>query len=82
MGASAGFAKLVLGALFYHFAAKLDERLEHLLEIENARLSVNNREVNNAKRRLHRRQLVELVEHDLRHRIALQLNHDSHTGAI
>src|SRR6185369_5112283 len=56
--------------------------LEHLLEIQHARLSIHDGEIDDAKRRLHRRQLVELVEHNLRHRIALQLNDDAHTTAI
>src|SRR4026209_3044649 len=82
MRARLGLAKLILRPLSHHFAAKLDERLEHLFEIQDARLAVDDRQVDDPERRLHRRQLVQLVQYDLRNGVALELNHDSHSGAI
>ena len=76
------FAQLVLGSFPNDLTAKLDKRLEHLLEIKDSWLSVNDREIDDAKRRLHRSQLVELVEHYLRHCIAFELDNDAHAAAI
>src|SRR6185369_11314523 len=80
--ASTCLAQLVLGSLPHDLATKLDERLEHLFEIQDARLTIHDREIDHTKRRLHRRQLVKLIEHDLRHRISFQLDHDAHAGAV
>jgi hypothetical protein len=59
--AARAFAQLVLGPLAHDLATKLDESLEHLLEVQDARLTIYDREIDHAKRRLHRRQLVSLL---------------------
>ena len=70
------------------FVAVLDVVLEHFLERhhlrhEAARARVGHeREHDDAERRLHRRVLVELVEHHARNRVALELDHDAHAVAV
>ena len=46
------------------------------------RHAVDERDRVHAERRLHRRVLVELVEHDLRERVALELDHEAHAVAV
>ena len=70
------------------FVAVRDVVLEHFLERhhlrhEAARARVGHeREHDHAERRLHRRVLVQLIEHHARNRIALQLDDDAHAVAI
>ena len=70
-----------------------DVMFEQLLERENLRFERNRtirprgarrheREHVVAKARLQRRMFVELVEHDLRRRVALQLDHDPHSFSV
>src|SRR5205807_7972628 len=63
------FPEFVFSAATNDFAAEVNERLEHLLQIQYARLAVEDGQINYAKARLHRRQLEELVEDNLRHRV-------------
>src|SRR5262245_12140943 len=56
--------------------------LKHVLERKQLRLAVDDRDVDNPERRLHRRQFVKLVEQDLCDRIALQLDDDTHAFAV
>src|SRR4051794_32056372 len=76
------FAEIELSSAANDLAAKFDEMLEDLLEVENLRLAVDDRDVDDAERRLHRRQLVEFVEDDLRDRVAFQLDDDAHSFAV
>src|SRR5687768_12577201 len=82
MSSGPGFSQLILSPPPHYLATKLDETLEHLLEIEDPWLTVNDGQVNHAKGRLHGRQLKQLVEHHLRNRITLQFHHDPHAGSI
>jgi hypothetical protein len=56
--------------------------LERLLQRERLRPAVHEREQIHAERRLERRLLVELVQHDLAGRVALEHDDDAHALAI
>ncbi len=75
-------AQLIFGTPPHDFPPKLNEGFKHLLQIEYARLSVDDGEINYTERRLHRCQLVKLVEQDLRHSVALEFHHDAHSRAV
>ena len=82
MSTGARLAQLVFSATADNFATKIDERLEHLLQRQHPRLAVDDGEIDHAKARLHRRQLEQLIEDDLRHRIALQFDNQAHSVTI
>ena len=63
-------------------ALVVDVVAEHLAQRQRARHVVDQRDHVDAERRLQRRVLVELVEHDLRDRVALELDHDPHAAAV
>ena len=67
-------AQLVLRAPHDHVALVVDVVLDDRQQAERARHAVDQRDHVHAERRLQRRVLVELVEHDLRDRVALQLD--------
>ena len=75
-------AELVLGAPDDDLALVLDVVVDDLAQRELARHVVHERDHVHAERGLHRRVLVELVEHDLRVRVALELDHDPHAAAV
>ena len=50
--------------------------------MQRARDVVDERDHVHAERRLHRRVLVELVQHDLRDRVALELDHEAHAALV
>src|SRR5207247_1570721 len=62
--------------------AMLDEVLEDLLQVHFLRRPVDQGEHDRAEGRLHLRMLVELVQHDGRHGIALQVDDDAHPLAV
>src|SRR2546430_17431559 len=62
--------------------AMLDEVLEDLLQVHFLRRPVDQSEHDRAEGRLHLRMLVELVQHDGRHGIALQVDDDAHPLAV
>ena len=80
--AGLGLAQLVLRAAGDDFALELEVVPDELEERERARNAVDERDGVVAERRLQRRVLEELVERDLRHRVALQLDLDAHAGAV
>ena len=59
-----------------------DEVLQHLAQRHDLRLAVDERQQDGAERRLHLRVLVQAVQHDVRHRVALELDHDAHAVAV
>ena len=61
-----------------HLAAMAQEVLQHLLEIQRSRLAIHQRHHVDAEHALHLGVLVEVVEHDLRHFVALQFHHHAH----
>ena len=77
-----GLPQLELGAAPDDFAAELDEALDQLEQVQHLRPAADDREHDDAEARLQRRVLVEVVENDLRHFAALQLDDDPHAVAI
>ena len=79
-----GLVQLELGATNDNLVAVRDVMLEHFLERHHLRHQLprvrirNERQHDDAERRLHRGMLVELVQHDARNRVSLQLEHDAH----
>ena len=71
-----------LGAPGDDFLLVVDVVAQQRLEAERARRPADERDDVRAERRLQRRVLVELVEHDLRHLAALQLDPDPHAAAV
>ena len=64
------------------FAAVAQERLEHLLQTEQARLAVDQRHHVDAEHLLHRRLREQIVQQDLGHLAALQLDDDAHAVLV
>ncbi len=77
-----GAAQLVLRAADDHLALVIDVVADHLAQRQRPRDVVDERDHVHAERGLHRRVLVELVEHDLGDRVALELDHDPHPVAV
>ena len=82
MRACLGAAQLVLGAAHDDLALVLHVRVDDPGERERARHAIHERHGVDAERGLHRRVLVELVEHDLGDRVALQLDHEARAGLV
>ncbi|MNF41326.1 hypothetical protein D3C84_223490 [compost metagenome] len=70
------------GAPGNHFAAVQDEGFEHVLEIEDFRLAVDQRHHVDAEHALHLGLGVEVVEDHLRHFAAAQLDDDAHAVLV
>ena len=83
VGAGLGAAQFVLGAAGDDLALVVDVVVDHLEQAEGARHVVDQRHHVDAEAGLHRGFLVEVVEHDFgRLAAALQLDHQSHPGAV
>ena len=82
MGTLARLAQLVDGAPADHLLAEGDERFEHRLQRQHFRPAADQRQRVDAEARLQGRVAVELVEHDLRHRVAADLDHHAHAVAV
>ena len=59
-----------------------DEALQRLLQIQHLRTLIDDRQVDDAERRLHVRQAEQLVQHDLREHVLLQLQHQAHAVTV
>ena len=70
------------GAALHHVDAVIDEAANRLIESQLPRLPVEHREEDHREALLHLRVLVELVEHNLRLRAALELDDDPHAVAV
>ena len=77
-----GLAQLVLRAAGDDLALEVEVVRDELEQRQRLRHAVDERDGVVAERRLQRRVLEELVERDLRHRVALQLDLDAHAGAV
>ena len=82
VAASARLAQLEHRAPRDHFAPMRQERVEHLLQVQHARLAVDQRHHVDAERVLQLRLLVQVVQHDIRLLVALQLEDDAHAGLV
>ncbi len=74
-------AQLVLRAAHDDLALVLDVVLDDLAQRQRPRHVLDERDHVHAERRLQRRVLVELVEHDLGDLVALERDHDPHAAA-
>ena len=75
-------AQLVLRAADDDLALEVEVVRDELEQRQRLRHAVDERDGVVAERRLQRRVLEQLVERDLRHRVALQLDLDAHAGAV
>ena len=82
MGAVARMVELELGAPRDDLGAEADERLEQLLEGHQLRPAAVERQRVDAEDGLQRREAIELVQHDVGHGVALQLDHQAHAVAV
>ena len=74
--------ELVLGAADDHLALVGDVVVDDRAQVQRARHVVHERDHVHAERRLHRRVLVQLVQRDLRDRVALELDHQAHPALV
>jgi hypothetical protein len=77
-----GLAQLELGPAADDLAPEVHEALDQLEQIHDLRAPADDGEHDDPEAHLQLRVLVEVVEHDLRHLTALQLDHDPHPVAI
>ena len=77
MAALARLAQVVHRATGDDFAAMPQEGVEQFTQTQEARLAIDQADHVDTEHGLERRVLVEIVEHDVRHFIALQLNDDA-----
>ena len=77
-----GLAQLEHRAPGDDLAPVADEGLQQFLEVQQARLTVLQRDDVDAEHRLHRRLLVEIVEHDVGDFAALELDDDTHAVLV
>jgi hypothetical protein len=82
VGARLRLPQLVLRPPGDDFALELEVVAKQVAERERLRDAVNERDGVVAERRLQRRVLEELVEDDLRDRLALELDLDPHPGLV
>ena len=75
-------AELVLRAPDDDLALMAHVGVDDLAQRERLRDAVDERDRVHAERRLHRRVLVELVQHHLRQHVALELDHEAHAVAV
>ncbi len=77
-----GLPELELGPPPDDLAPELDEALDELEQAQDLRPAADDRQHDDAEARLQRRVLVEVVEDDLRHFPALELDDDPHALAV
>ena len=82
VAALARLAQLEDGAPRHHLAPVGEEAFEHLLQVEQARLAVDQRHHVHAEGILQLRLLVQVVEDDLADLAALQLDDDAHPRLV
>ncbi len=82
VGPRLGLVQLELGPPDDDLFLEGDVRLDHLGEVERAGHAADQRDVDDPESRLHLGVLVELVEHDHRDGLALELDDQPHTRAI
>ena len=82
VGALAGLGEIEDRAAGDHLAPVADEGIEHVLQRHQLRLPVLQRHHVDAEHRLHRRLRIEVVEDDLAHLAALQLDDDAHAVLV
>ena len=82
VGALFRFAQIETRAADDDLFAMLDEVMEQRREVHDLRLVVDDGQEDDAERGLHLRVAIQIVQHDLGDRIALQLDDDAHSFAV
>ena len=82
MGALFGLAQVETRAADDDLFAMLDEVPEHRREVHHLRLVVDDGQEDDAERGLHLRVAIQVVQHDLGDRVALQLDDDADAFAV
>ena len=82
MGAVAGLVEQEFGTARDDLLAERDEQRQQVLQVHRLRTTLIQRQHVGRKVRLQRRETVELIEHDVRHRFALQLDDHAKTVAV
>ena len=82
VGAGARFTEFVDDPPRHHLATMAQERLEQLLQVEQTWLTVDQHHRIDAEHALHGRLLEQVVEHDVRHLTATQLDDHAHTVLV
>ncbi len=82
VGAVARLVEQELGAARDDLFAERHEGREHVPQVHHLRTAAVERHHVGAERGLQRRELVELVQHDVGHRVALDLDHDAVAFAV
>ena len=82
MGAVAGLVEQELGAAGDDLFAEGDEGDQKILQVHHLRTAAVERQHVGGKIALQRREAIELVQHHVRHRVALQLDHDAKAVAV
>ena len=82
VGALLGLFEVELRAARNHVHLEVNVMLEHVAQRQRFRLAVHDCEHDHAERRLHLREAVQLVQHDLRGRVALDGDDDHHAVAV
>ena len=82
MRAGFRFLQIVFSAAANNFDLVLQIMMQHIAQIEHLRLAVHERQHIDAEIRLHRRMLVQIVQHDIRVDIAAKLDDDAHAVAV
>ena len=82
MGSVTRLAEQELGTARHDLLAEGDEDRNQVLQVHDLRPAIVERHHVGAERGLERREAVELVQHDISHCVALQLDHDAVTFAV
>ena len=82
VGAVARLVEQELGAAGHHLLAEGDEERQQVLQVHQLRPAGVQRHHVGAEIGLQRREPVELVQHHVRHRVALQFDHDAIAVAV
>src|SRR5436853_2297071 len=82
MGSGFGFPELEARSSGHDLPPMLDEDIKSVDKIQRSRLAVYDREIDDAEALLHRREFVEIIEHDVGYGIALQFQDDPHAFSI
>ena len=82
VGAIARLAQFEDRAPRDHFAAVTNERVEDFLEVEQARLAIDQRDHVDAECDLHLRLLIQIIEQHVRHRVLAHFDDDAHAVLV
>ncbi len=82
MGTFLSLTQLKLGSACNHFMTMVDERLQHLFQIESFRTTIHKCHIVDAERSLHLGHLVEFIQHHIGISIAFELDDNTHTLVV